>query len=380
MKKINRILHITPTDIRYDGRILKELDTLKVLSNCEIQAFGIEDNEGQNYLNEIHNIRIFSIKSKKYRFLPRPIRYFCVLLEGFMKILIPALKFKPTIIHCHDTLFLPIAIVIKLYWNSRLIYDAHELESAKGGQSRILSKFTLIIEKICWKRIDLLISVSSSILNWYSFNIGKKKNLLIMNSPVINKKIDKGKNENYLRQKFNIPSDKKVFIYIGLMNLGRGIDNILDVFLSEKITSHLVFLGYGDFVEKIKAVEAMNPKIHFHNAVPHDEIVDIAKTADVGLCLLEPVSLSDYYCLPNKLFEYALSDIYILAADFPDIRDVVYKYNLGLCSSLDFDSLTNVVNSIEIEGVEKIKKDLYQLSWERQAEKLVSAYKELIEM
>jgi glycosyltransferase involved in cell wall biosynthesis len=380
MKKTNKILHLTPTDIRYDSRVLKELATLNGLKNCEILAFGIEDNEGQNYLNENSNIRIFIIKSKKLTFLPRPIRYFFVLLEGFFKILIPAIIYRPTIIHCHDTLFLPIAVVIKLFWNSKLIYDAHELESAKGGQSRILSKYTLVIEKISWKSIDLLISVSPSILNWYTFNIGYKRKLLIMNTPVSNKQIDMVYNENYLKQKFNIPREKKVFIYIGLMNFGRGIDNILDVFQSEKVTSHLVFLGYGDFVGKIKALEAFNPKIHYHNPVPHDEIVDIAKTADVGFCLLEPVSLSDYYCLPNKLFEYAFSDIYILASDFPDIKEVVSNYNLGTCSDLDFDSLTNVINSIEFNGVEKTKKDLYQLSWESQAEKLVTAYKELIEI
>ena len=37
------------------------------------------------------------------------------------------------------------------------------------------------------------------------------------------------------------------------------------------------------------------------------KLTNLIKEADVGLCLVENVSLSDYYCLPNKLFEYAFA-------------------------------------------------------------------------
>ena len=39
------------------------------------------------------------------------------------------------------------------------------------------------------------------------------------------------------------------------------------------------------------------------------------------------VSLSGYYCLPNKLFEYCFC--VPIASDFPDIVDVVSKFKLG---------------------------------------------------
>ena len=44
------------------------------------------------------------------------------------------IKFE--VIHCHDTLVLPIGYLLKKIKKSKLIYDAHELESNKKGQSK----------------------------------------------------------------------------------------------------------------------------------------------------------------------------------------------------------------------------------------------------
>jgi hypothetical protein len=66
----------------------------------------------------------------------------------------------------------------------------------------------------------------------------------------------------------------------------------------------VVFLGYGELSQDLKRLAAEHPNIHVHDAVPHSQVVPIAQSADFGLCLVQDVSLSDYYCLPNKLFEY----------------------------------------------------------------------------
>ena len=159
MNNLKRVLHISPTDIRYDGRILKEIKSLEQLKNSELLAYGINDNEGHQYeTHPISYIRTFNFFSKKINLLPRSLRYILFLLEAIIRLAIPAIKYRPNIIHCHDTLFLPIALLIKLFCNSILIYDAHELESDKAGQNKILSKSTLFIEKLAWKRIDLLIA------------------------------------------------------------------------------------------------------------------------------------------------------------------------------------------------------------------------------
>lgn len=377
----HKVLHISHTDIRFDSRILKEISVLELSSQHEVLAMGIVDNESLGYTSN-HNksmIKSFHLLSKKLKFLPRPIRYFFNYLEAMLKLIIPGVKFNPSVVHCHDTLFLPIAVIIKLVTGSKLIYDAHELESDKNGQTKILSKVTLIIEKISWSKIDLLISVGPSIIEWYNNNFKKKKSLMILNSPTLSSEnFGAQLNRNYLREKFNIPISEKIFIYLGIIGPGRGIDLYLDVFKNDCLNSHVVFIGYGAFTDKIKKASDEYPNIHFHPSVPHDKIVEISRSADVGLCLVEAVSLSDYYCLPNKLFEYAFSGLFVLASDFPDIKEVVEDYNLGIYCTPDKESLKSTI--LKIEGIELhgSNADISPLSWQHQAEKLLKAYEELL--
>lgn len=378
MNKEQQILHLSHTDIRFDSRILKELKALSDLSNCKVSAYGINDeSENRHYAkDEKIDIKAFEFRTKKWYKLPRPIRYFCNYVEAMICILPPAIKLKPTVVHCHDTLLLPLGLIIKLVCSSKLLYDAHELESNKNGQSKMLSWVTLLIEKIAWSHIDLLITVSPSIIDWYCQKLGKKESLLILNAPELreNQEID-AEDKNYLRFKFNIPNNKKVFLYLGIIGRGRSVDIYLDVFSRKDINSHIVFMGYGEYVEKIEKFANSYDNIHYHPAVSHEKVVGISSSADIGLSLIEAVSLSDYYCLPNKLFEYAFAGLYVLASDYPDMRKLVSDNSLGTCTSLEPDAVFDTVKQLEQIEIIKGKKDFYFISWAHQAEKLVEAYK-----
>lgn len=380
--KTPKILHLSPTDIRYDSRILKELKSINSLQNINLKAFGINDTEGHQYnTNKLEYIKVFSIFTRKLTFLPRPIRYFLNLIEAFFRMVFPGIAYKPDIIHCHDTLYLPIARAIQIITKCKIIYDAHELESDKAGQSKMLSKYTLFIEKLLWKNIDVLITVSPSIIDWYNQNLGKKKSCLILNSPELPEYTgSEATKSNYLQEKFNIPQDKKIFVYLGIISeIGRGIKYYLEAFQQKDVDSHVVFVGYGEYAEEIKRISQKYKNIHYHSAVPHNKVVEIAASANVGLCLLEPVSLSDYYCLPNKLFEYAFSDLFVLASDLPDIKKIVEEYNLGKCCPLDSEDIYKKIKEIEeLNFDQKQKKTLYPLSWEFQEKELLNLYQEIL--
>ncbi len=376
-----KILHLSHTDITSDSRILKEMTSLlKLGSNHYICGIGTKDiNSRTIEINPSLKIICLDLVIKKTKLL-RPLRIFLTYIELFFTMLKGAVKTKPDIIHCHDVFVLPVAVFAKWFTGAELIYDAHELESEMFHGNKKAGKVVLLIEKILWRAIDALIVVSPSIEKWYYDNLGKKKSEVILNSPIVNPGTPTVSTQ-YLREKFNIPADQKIFLYVGLLTGGRGLDLILNVFERSDVKSHMVFLGYGDLSDTLKNAEKKNPKIHVHDAVSHYRVTEIAASADFGLCLVQNVSLSDYYCLPNKLFEYSFAGVKVLASNFPEISNVVKKYNLGECVELDQQDIYKAVLKLENEAItsKEVDENIYKdLSWRAQELKLLNLYNTLL--
>jgi glycosyltransferase involved in cell wall biosynthesis len=70
--------------------------------------------------------------------------------------------------------------------------------------------------------------------------------------------------------------------------------------------------------------------VHWLGAVPYDTLHALTCGADVGLCLIEPVSMSYEYALPNKLFEYMMARVPCLATDLPALHDHITRYPVGI--------------------------------------------------
>ena len=375
------ILHISHTNISVDARILKEMHSIgKINSSYNVSGIGIVSSKNENELEYPDDVSIDSItiQSTKLKFLPK-IRVIFIMLEMLFKMTFRAYKVKATIVHCHDNTVLPVGIILKFLTGAKVIYDAHELESDKNGLKKILAKMTLFTEKILWKYIDALITVSPSIDRWYMHNIGEKYSEIILNSPILEQNIS-SRNHSYLREYFSIPQESRIFLYVGALVHGRGINLLLEVFKNRDLKSSLVFLGNDLLSAELKKIADETANIYVHDAVPHKQVVSVAKSADVGLCLIQNVSLSDYYCLPNKLFEYCFAEIPVLASNFPDISQVVERYNLGKCCELEVGSIYKTIKEFEnLEELPKIdSKELYELSWGVQEEKLIRLYGKII--
>lgn len=375
------ILHLSQTDIRTDSRILKEMNTLAESdSSYKVSGIGVKRDKAARSADDVENLYIQTIvlSSGSLKYIPRIALHALSVAEITFRMLLKAVRFKPDIVHCNDTPVLPLGIILKLLTGAKVVYDAHELESDRNSLSKNAGKITLFVEKILWRYVDALIVVSPSIQRWYTDNIGEKLSEVILNSPVLGE-AGQEVDDDYLRDKYSIPDESKIFLYIGILGHGRSIDLMVDAFKQSDRTSHLVFLGYGEMSDSLEEISSEYSNIHVHEAVSHERVVSVAKSADVGMCLIQNVSLSDYYCLPNKLFEYCFAEIPVLASNFPDISAVVDKYELGRCSDLDSASIVSAV--YEFEMLDKLpeidSRGLYELSWQAQEEKLIELYGKL---
>ena len=369
------ILFLSHTDIRSDSRILKSM-LVALDSNLSVYGIGISQVDGSAISSDEVKEKTIAVKlfSRKLFFIPKMIRHVISVVELTFKVFPKSLKAKPKIVHCNDTIVLPLSILIKIFTKCKIIYDAHELESDRNGLSKIGGRMTLLVEKLSWSFIDSLITVSPSINKWYMDNIGPKNSLVILNSPLL-KEISENKS-NYLRDCFQIKDQTKIFIYIGILTKGRGINLILNYFENTKLNAAAVFLGYGEMNKEILKKSKENNNIFIHEAVTHKNVVNIAKSADFGICLIENISLSDYYSLPNKLFEYTFSGLPIIASNFPDISKVVKEYELAECVDVDLGSFSKSMDDIIIKqkNYSFNPKRLQPLSWSAQAKLLSDLY------
>ena len=376
----NSIFHISHTDIRRDSRIVKELKVVSdEFTNYEIYAIGIKkDSDLFNIKLSLSGVKDLSISliTKKIFFLPRLIMYYFNYLEFFLKCILRIYSKKIKIIHCHDFLALPIGYIAKLFFKCKLIYDAHELESENNFVK--FPKVIFFFEKFFWKKIDLFITVSPSILNWYHKKIGYKKNsIIVLNTPEIsNRNLD---NKISLRKKLKISKNKLIFLYVGSFQKGRGINIMLKAFSNPKINSNIVFIGYGTSENEIKKFSNKYENIHILKSIPHNKLVQFIKSADVGLSIIEKVSLSDYYCLPNKFFEFDFANLYILASNFPDMKKLINTYYLGSYIKPNYEELIKKIKFFEVHRKKiKIKKrNIMNLSWKKQSKNLVYGYKRI---
>jgi glycosyltransferase involved in cell wall biosynthesis len=276
---------------------------------------------------------------------------------------------------------LPIAYFVKLFYGKKykVVYDAHELETAIQGLKGIKKIIVKWAERNLINTADKVIVVSDSIANEYVKLYNIKKPIVILNAPYYINKVEK---RDIFRQELNIRLDQNIFLYQGLLSDGRGLDILVKTFKSFQSDSNIIiFMGHGDMKDKIQNEAAKNKNIYFYNSVSPNILLNYTSSADYGISLIEDTCLSYHYCLPNKLFEYLMSFIPVIVSDLPEMRKVVEGNNVGVVSKINAESLGAKIKSIiEIDKsliMDNITRTRKIYNWEEQEILLIKLYKEL---
>ncbi len=295
--------------------------------------------------------------------------------------------YKLDFIHCNDLEPLPLCVLAKLlkFGKTKLFYDAHELETEKlaaRGWRQPLSRF---LERALISSADAVITVSDRIASWYAECYDCETPQVIINSPVK----WRTRKEDLFRDSFTIPSSMQIFLYLGGLQQGRAIEPMLEAFTgADRIA--LVFMGYGGTSSEGKRLNALvrktaglHPNIFFHEPVRQSELPNYVSSADVGLCLIEDMCLSYRYCLPNKLFEYAMGGLPVIVSDLPEMRDKVEHYNCGIvCRDFSEEGILESVEEV-LKGFDSFGANARNMAWENcwevQEKKLLAVYENILE-
>lgn len=299
------------------------------------------------------------------------------MIEAHYKYLWFLKEARPTIIHCHSLAALPAAVAAAKQTGSRIIYDCHELETERNGLTGLAQKIDRVIESKLIRKCDAVITVNDSIAKWYATRYQMAPPVVVRNVP--EPLAPSARSSELLRDRFQIPPDHLIFIYLGAFFTGRRIEQLLSVFKQTSADRHLVLMGYGPLQPAIEAAALQHPNIHLMPAVPHDEVLQYTAGADVGISGGENVCLSYYYSLPNKLFEYLLAGLPVLVNDWPEMVSLVERYGCGWIVSDDEKSWKHTIDTLTRDDIARaqsgVKAAQGSLKWENEAEKLLEVYR-----
>ena len=251
---------------------------------------------------------------------------------------------KADIFLSNDTDTLPANYLASIIRRKPLVFDAHEMfpETPEVIDRKWVKKTWTFIEDFLFPRLKNCYTVCGSIATYY--NEKYKINMQVVRNIPLRKT-----EPMRILPRSSSPIDtkgKKVILYQGAVNRGRGIEWMIDAM---PYLENFVFyvIGDGDKLKELKGkVVKMNltDRVFFTGSIPLEKLSDYTARADIGINLLENWGLSYYYSLPNRIFDYIREGIPILSCDFPEIHKIINHYNIGmLINNFDPHYLASVI-------------------------------------
>lgn len=233
------------------------------------------------------------------------------------------------------------ALSAKWFRRQKLIYDSHEVQTSRTGyNSPIYGK----MEKFLLKFVDKMIAENHTRAKYNEELYGIYPHV-VHNYPIPTK--PETSSFIQLTELLQLPKDEPILLYQGGIQMGRGLEKIIEaVPMIERGT--VVFIGDGRLKPQlIKMVEDQHlaNRVKFIPKVPVDELLHYTKNAYLGFQVLNNICFNHYSASSNKLFEYMMSGVPVIACSFPEIQKVVETENVGICvDSHDPLSIAQAVN------------------------------------
>ena len=214
-------------------------------------------------------------------------------------------------------------------FDAPLIYDSHELwlDQSALVQRPTVRAFWSQLEKRLIKRVTHTIAVSPSIARTLEQRYGLDAVTVVRNLPLYREPVP----GNLIRDRLQLPAERPVALYQGGFLLHNGLADQVEA-AADLDGAALVLIGDGPCETALKnqvARAGLEETVYFIPRVPFRELHAYTCSADLGLCLIKGTGQSFYYSMPNKLFEYMMAGLPVLASDFPEMRSVIRQSGAG---------------------------------------------------
>ncbi len=359
-----KTIYITITnDIAYDRRMIRTANSL-VLNGYNICVVGF------NRFNKRHvfdfkfatKLLPLCIKKGKLSYIEINIRLFFFLLFKQLHVLLSV-----------DMDTLCVGFLLSRCKHFNLIFDSHEWfsevpELATRPNTKRIWRW---LEGYLLPKIKTKYTVSQSIAAAYDA-LGYGTTHVIRNMPA---RVVRSKNTNI----------KKVIIYQGAVNVGRGLENLITAV--KPLDVWLWIVGDGDLLEAIKQkiiAENSEQQVTLFGFVAPDQLHLLTQQATLGFNVLEPLGRNYQCSLANKFFDYINNEVPVITNNFEEYKRINDQYEVAcLVDDCSTESIRSAIaKCLGDEAYYNLLKSncglaMQEFNWENESQKLLLIFKSL---
>ncbi len=351
----------------YDTRVTNLTNSLKA-DGMDVKVISF-DWTTPNFQTVIGDTSIFKLIKKK-----NSLSYYL----KFLTILFKELQKTDSSIYIAEDIFtLPIVTFIAKLRGAKLYYNSREFYAFLAGlrNKPKIQAIIRMLENFFIKKVDKVFVTGDGDAEFLEKYYGINNTVVIRNLPLKQKAsvpVD-------FRKMLNISDSNTILLYQGVILEGRGFEPLLKAMKNIE-NCNLIVLGSGVFQKKYEIISdelGINNRIHFLGNIEQSKLINYTAGADIGVALIENISKSYYYALPNKLFEYIMAGLPVLISDLPQMKKIVTDYNVGEIVKLEISG--EIENKLNLLVADSNRLKLYkantelaldELNWQKEFQKV----------
>ena len=234
---------------------------------------------------------------------------------------------RATVIHAHDVNTLPSAWLAARLSGAKLVYDAHELSTSREGYGRYRT-WVALIERTLMPRTDGNITTTETRAKFFARAYAIARPQVLQNRP----RFSNSPPTQRIRNELGLLQPWPIIVYQGGLQQGRGLERLLRV-AARVPDAYFVLIGGGKLCVPLMTLcneLGLAERVHFIPVVPLADLPSYTASADIGVQPIENTCLNHFTTDSNKLFEYVIAGLPVIATDFPEIRRIVRAHDIGL--------------------------------------------------
>jgi glycosyltransferase involved in cell wall biosynthesis len=267
---------------------------------------------------------------------------------------------RPDAVHAHDLQAVPIALAVKRAIGCPLIFDSHELHDDLSLISEAERERSRRKHRSFAPHIDGLVTVNES--------IGRtlRERYPALPEPVIVRNATRYTGERMLddgrlHRAAGLARSTRILLYQGGFARHRGLDVLVRAAPLLPEGWALVMMGWGNFEPELRRIAAeVDPageRVRFVPGAPQEELGQWTAGGSLGVIPYENVCLNHWFCTPNKIWEYPVAGVPILASPFPELAKAVEENGIGLllADPVTPANIAAVVASVGDDDLERMR-------------------------